>query len=264
VGTIRFTLSGSNRVKWQTLATPLANVGDGAFTAAWVHKRASTSFGYQALGYGLSGAGAGTAEHGMSITNSNAPTPNMPTMDASGAAIPTTLTEASTTEYYATVLRKAAGSSAVNYSRYVRSTTTWTHEAVAAVADQIAFTQLELGAWQGGDFGDEWLAANAWWEGNMSQANVQALVTNWRTSDLWQSAHGQPVFLVEGNVTGASLVDLAGNASNITVTGTSLDAAETMDSWNYDGLGGPPLVPGVNPTFLDYPRKPLRGRRITR
>lgn len=237
MGVLRFTVGGSNRVKWTTLATPLANVGDGAFTAFWVHKRASLTNGYQALGYGLSGTVNGTAEYGLSITNNNAGVPNMPTMDASGAAIPTTLTEASLTEVYATAVRKAAASSAVIYSRYVKSTNTWTHESVAAVVDQIALTMLEIGAWQNGDFQDGWIGVNGWWEGDMTQANVQALVTNWRTSDLWTSAHGQPKLLAELNVAGASVVDLAGNASGITVTGTSLDAAETLSSWNFDGTG---------------------------
>jgi hypothetical protein len=43
--------------------------------------------------------------------------------------------------------------------------------------------------------------------------------------------------LIEFNVTASSLVDLAGNANSLNFTGTTLDAAETLNSWNFDGTG---------------------------
>jgi hypothetical protein len=101
------------------------------------------------------------------------------------------------------------------------------------------------------EFFDGWVGVVAWWEGAMSQANKEALDNNWRTSDLWNSAHGQPTFLCECNVAGASVTDLAGNASSPSVTGTTLDAAETLDSWNFDGTGfvvdntTKPVLPGL-------------------
>lgn len=231
MGTLRLTSSGSNRVKWTTLAATLADVGDGAFTMAIAVKRATDDASFHGLMYGLSGTGDGTVEQGMSLNGSD-----LMVIDDGGFPA-STLAITGTTETYFLVLSKAAGSGAVIHSRYVKSTTTWTHQGPGNRADQIDFTMIEVGAWQNGDFFNGWVAVAAWWEGDMTQVNKEALVTNWRTSDLWTSAHGTPKFLVEFNVAGGSLVDLAGNASGITVTGTSLDAAESFASWNYDGTG---------------------------
>lgn len=231
MGLLRLTSSGSNRVKWTTLTATLADVGDGAFTMAIGIKRATDDAIFHGLMYGLSSTGNGIVEQGLSLNGSD----NLVIDDGGFPA--TTLAITRTTENYFIVLTKAAGSAAVNVSRYVKSTATWTHQNPGNRADQIDFTMIEIGAWQNADFFNGWVAVAAWWEGDMTLVNKEALVTNWRTSDLWSSAHGQPLFLVEGNVTGASLVDLAGNASGLTVTGTSLDAAESFASWNFDGTG---------------------------
>ena len=42
--TLRFTRAGSNRIKWTTLATALADIGDGAWTVVVVGKQASVPF----------------------------------------------------------------------------------------------------------------------------------------------------------------------------------------------------------------------------
>jgi hypothetical protein len=85
----------------------------------------------------------------------------------------------------------------------------------------------------------------------MTNANKDANFTNWRTSDIWNNPHGRPAFLVEFNVPTANLVDLAGNASGMTVIGgaMSVDAAQTLDGWLFDGTGvaAPPFVPPRSP-----------------
>lgn len=247
MGLLRLTSSGSNRVKWTTLTATLADIGDGAFTAAIGLKRATDDAIFHGLTYGLSGAGDGTVEQGMSLNGSD-----LLVIDDGGFPA-STLAITGTTENYFIVLSKAAGNAAVTHSRYVKSTTTWTHNGPGNRADQIDFTMIEIGAWQNGDFFDGWVAVCAWWEGVMSQAEKEALVTNWRTSDLYSSSFGTPKFLVECNVTGASLVDLIGNASGLTVTGTSLDAGETFASWTFDGTGSAAAAPIVPPTFNAIP-----------
>lgn len=208
----------------------------------WVMKRATVGVAYRAPGYLLSGTGNGVAEAGVSLSTGNRLHPDIGPGEDTAAGNPTF---ASTADTYVAVISKAAGTVAPIVSRYVKSTVTWTHYTLTTtVADQIATTMIELGAWQNGDYFDGWIGVAAFWEGAMSQTNKEALVTNWRTSDVWTSAHGQPAFLSELNVAGLSAVDLAGNASSITVTGTSLDAAETLDSWNFDGTGATaPLIP---------------------
>lgn len=231
MGVLRFTASGSNRLKWTTLAQALKDVSDGAWTCAFLVKMAANDANYAGFGYLLSSTGDGVAEAGLGQhANDNL------FSDIGSVGEGPSLT--STTESYFVVASKAAGSSVITYSRYVESTATWTHSSPAgSIPNQIDATMLELGAWQNGDFFDGWMGVAAFWEGAMSQANKEALVTNWQTSDLWTSAHGQPAFLVELNVAAASVTDLAGNASSSSHVGTALDSGETLASWNFDGTG---------------------------
>jgi hypothetical protein len=144
----------------------------------------------------------------------------------------------STTNIYLFALSKGAGTVAPRLAWKANAAGSWTHENLTQTCpDQIDATMLEIGAWQGGDFYHGHIGLIAWFEGAMSDADKEALDNNWRTSDVWGSAHGQPKFLVELDVAGASVVDLAGNASSLAVTGTTLDAAQTLDSWNFDGTG---------------------------
>lgn len=251
MGVVRLTRSGSNRVKWTTLASALANVSDGACTIVIGFKLAATTGASEFFGTGylLSSTGNGVTEAGFSISAADRIYPDIGVSEDSGAP-----TFTSTSEQYVGIYAKGAGTVAPVLSRYVKSTNTWTHFTYSStVADQTAATMLEIGAWENGDFFDGWVPFMACYEGAMTQVNKEALVTNWRTSDLWTNAHGQPAFLTQGNVAGASMTDLAGNASSITATGASLDAAETFNSWNFDGTGA------AAATSLVIPRPPMRA-----
>lgn len=245
MGVLRFTRSGSNRLKWTTLATALANTSDGAWTCCEVVRFATVTAGsFYGQCYLLSGTVDGVTAAGISIDNGGRVYVDL--ADHSGNNGPTVVT---TEAAYMLVTSKATGSAAPIHSRFVKSTGVWTHTTSndAIVANKPAATMLEIGAWANSDFTDAWVAAVAFWEGEMTQANKVLLATNWRTSDLWTSAHGQPTFLVEGNVAGASVVDLAGNASAMTVSGTSLDAAETLSGWNFNGTGAAAPIPVRRP-----------------
>lgn len=229
MGVLQFTGGGSNRVKFQTVTATLADIGDGAWTECVVFKRSGSSF--QGLLYGLSGVGDGTTEAGFGLNSTNALIMDVAGYGSAGQT-------AAVSTVYMAVVRKAAGLAAVTYELYNKGTGTWATPVVGSnLGDQIDITQVEFGAWQNGDFFSGHIGIGAIWEGAMTQANAQALATNWQTSDLYNSAHGQPKFLCELNVAGTSATDLIGNASNVTVTGTSLDAAETLTSWNFDGTG---------------------------
>ncbi len=238
-----------DKLKWATLASGLANVADGAWTVAVLLRRASGSSPYPGVAYLLSGSGAGVTRAGVSMDFSWVTIVDVdPYTVGAGSAL------TSTTDSYMVVAAKAAGAGSVRYSVYPKAAATWTHTTSSGtLADQIAATMLEIGAWQGGDTFPGWMGLVTFWEGQLSQANVEALVTNWRTSDLWGSAHGQPKFLAELNVAAGSVVDLAGNASSLTATGTTLDAGETLTSWNFNGTGG------ASPKALVVPRRPMRG-----
>jgi hypothetical protein len=227
------------RLEFSTLAAALGNLPTGAYTMAALCKRdamASTD----AIGYLKSGASPGTTKAGMSPFSATQVSLDI----TSGCTF--TVTTMTTAIRYGFVIGKAAGTTTPRLS--VKDMTT--PAAIAhvngstTVANQTAADNLEIGSWQDADpFGGH-IGLVGFWSGNMSDTDRAALFTNSRTSDWWNSAHGTPVFLAELNVAAASVVDLAGNASGLSVTATvSLDAAETMASWNFDGTGAPPWPP---------------------
>jgi len=227
-----------DRIRWTTLATALQNLPTGAYTLAVLFKRGTPTGTWDALSYLNSGSGSGSAEAGISISDVNTAFMDL-NLSQSNPKTATTFTN--TTSPYLWVLSKAAGASAPRLGWKLGSGGAWTHENLDnSPADQSAATILGIGEWQAGDIFEGWIGLVAWWSGAMSDANKEALDDNWRTSDWWASVHGQPVFLAELNVAGASVVDLAGNASSLTVVGTTLDAAETLDNWNFDGTGAAP------------------------
>jgi len=234
MGVLKFN-GTSDRLKWTTLASALSTVSAGAYTSAYVFKRATVGGDFDALSYLLSGTGNGVAEAGASITTGNRLLNDAGGSEDTNASNPLFNT---TNAVYMAVVSKAAGNGAQIYSQFVKSSSTWNHYTSSALGDQTAATMLEIGAWQAAnDFFRDWMGIVAYWSGEMTQANKQALATNWKTSDLWNSAHGQPVFLAQLNIAGASVVDLAGNASALTATGTTLDSGETLSAWNFDGTG---------------------------
>jgi hypothetical protein len=105
--------------------------------------------------------------------------------------------------------------------------------------------ELLLGSGQSFDILDGWMALFGVWDKMLTQAGVEALDNNWATSDWQNHAEGAPVCLIHCNVAGASLVDLAGQATNVTATGTVMDF-EPIGTWVFDGTpytpgGGPPI-----------------------
>ena len=238
MGVLRFTAANLDRIRFQTLAAALGNTSDGAWTCAVLLKQASIG-AFHAQAYLCNSTP--TTKAGWSINGSN----QMVADVAAYGGVGTTALD-DTAETYIAVATKQAGTAAVSYHVYKRSTTTWASVTAGSnLADQTASSMLELGTFEGGgDLANGWIGLVGFWEGQMSQANAETLDNNWRTSDWWSNAHGQPTALIECNVAAASLVDLAGNATNIAVTGTpAVDAGETLSSWNFDSTGAlPPVV----------------------
>lgn len=240
MGVLRF--DGDDKVRWTTLATALSNVSDGrAYTMAWLLRTDDIQAGadYEAIGYLLSGTGAGTARAGLSIRNNDV-------LNVDANADPQSTLSLADSTIYIVVVR--FDGEQWTFDRYTRSSTTWATPHTPATTDiesHVAATILEIAAWQGSDFFDGWIGLVGIWDGRMSDAQVTALDDNWATSDWYNHAFGTPEFLCEMNVAGTSLVDLAGNATDLAVTGTSLDTGETLDSWNFDGTGsgGTELTP---------------------
>ena len=233
---------GSNdRVKLATVSLSVANLPTDAYTLAWLTKRGSVGT-FDALGYLLSGTGNGTAELGLSFdsTASNLLIDN-------GSAAKTNTSFTSTANPYLLVLSKATGTATPRLGWKLSSSGVWTHEDLNNPdSNQTAATMLEFFAWQNNDFFDGWIGLFGAWAGAMSDANKEKLDDNWRTSDWYNTDavghHGsKPVCLIQFNVAVASLVDLMGNVTGLVAESGSnyptLDAAETLNGWNFDGTG---------------------------
>ena len=230
MGVLQFDGS-DDQLKWTTLASALSNVSDGAWTMAILCKIAD--FGhFNGLSYLLTGAGAGTVRAGASYNSTAA---SMMVDIGAGSIFPSDFSSTTTTYIFA--FSKAAGSAnpRLGWAAFGGG---WTHEAGAStIADGVAAAQLQIGTWQDTDNFEGHIGLVGWWEGAMSDSDKEALDNNWRTSDWWNSAHGEPEFLVELNVDAGSVTDLASNASSSSHTGTTLDAGETLEDWDFDGTG---------------------------
>lgn len=238
-----------DRLRWTTLAAALADVSDAAWTMAVLAKWADAT-GFKALSYLLTSSSS-VAEAGLSFNGSNE---DMICDFATTCDFTGTFTNTSSPYLFA--VSKGAGSVAPRLGWKLGVAGSWTHQnGTATIADQIDATSLEIGILTGtSDPMDGWIGVVGWWEGAMSDADKEALDNNWRTSDWWNSAHGQPAFLAELNVAAGSVVDLAGNASSTSHVGTSLDSGETLDSWNFDGTGAPAgdTTVKLRSQYLDY------------
>lgn len=225
-----------DKLKWTTLTSALQQVSVGPATCAFLIKPVALETGstFDAFGYLLSGAGTGTVRFGLSANSGDNLLGDYGTSTASAIAVQDGVSQM-------VVLRKPiAADLDIIYSLYSFLVGTWAHSPTISgigLAD-VAATMLEVGAWQGSDPYDGYMGLASFWDGSMSQAQVEELSANWRTSDWWNNSFGQPEFLAQMNVAGASVTDMAGNASNLTVTGTTLDAGETLDGFNFDGTGG--------------------------
>lgn len=228
MGVFRFNPASTTTIVWGTLATVLQNVSDGAWTIACpIRFNAVGGGSFHALGYMK---GSGVVKAGFSI---NAAGPS-PVVDIGSGPTAVGLNPSASTDYMYVVAHTAGGT--VTFSRYIKSTDTWAHNTPATVlSDQIASNSIELGAWQGADLLDGWMPAWACWEGKMGQTDVEALSVGWKTSSLYASAFGAPKFLTQLNTT--SPTDMMGNGSAVTVTGGSVDGAQTVSGWLFDGTG---------------------------
>jgi len=230
--------STDDRIKSTSLGSGLAaRSNSNAATILFLIKAPPDDATFDAIGYLLSGTGNGTARFGVSITNDE----DLVMDYGSSRNVVGTFA----TNVYMLLISKPAGSPVTCRLHWkAGSGGAWTHanfsgtETFATTA-----TMLELGAWQAGDFyGPGHMGVFAAWAANFSDADAEACDNNWRTSDLYNHSAGIPVSLIELNT--STPTDIGSSpAASLAVTGTTLDAAQTLESWTFDGAGGTTLSP---------------------
>jgi hypothetical protein len=200
----------------------------------------------------------GAAKYGSSFRGS-APIDALVTdTDAVGSQASTSLFQ-DTVNSYVLALSKGAGNVTPRLG-WSQGGGVWTHEDLDNThSDAVACSEWEIGTWNGGsDLFDGWFGVTAWFEGAMSDANKATLDANWRTSDIQNNAHGTPVGLIEFDVAATSLVDLIGNATGRSITGSpTLDTSEFLNGWTFDGVGAP-VYPTHDPDYSKFPKELLR------
>ena len=242
-------------VSFSSLDSTIANLGLGAWTCAALFRRVSDSGDTDAISY-VSLSGSAT-EAGMSLELNDRASVDV----AGGSTGSTSFTN--TANPYLWAISKAGGSATPRIGWKLGSGGAWTHENLgSAIGNQGTGDALDIGTWIGGDPANMWIGLVGYWSGVLSDAQKQELGTNWQTSDWHNNSFGQPVFLCELNVTPANLVDLEANCVFNVSTGTTLDAGETLNSWNFNGVGtGAQVPPATKPDVRKHPKYLVAGRR---
>jgi hypothetical protein len=146
------------------------------------------------------------------------------------------------TNWYIVAITKAAGSTipTFHYKR-IDDASAWTHSA-GSVALGNAPSQtgwlVNYGIWQASDQADMNLAVGAGWNTNLTNLQVEALVTNKATTD-WTN-HAVPPIYVHELTSKTTIPDLMGNGATLnSIAGTTLDTVNDPPSWTF----------GISPTF---------------
>jgi hypothetical protein len=225
--------------RWSTLSTGLAALPSAAWTFAILLKREVT--GVKAIFELANSADAsrlymwhGTNEWGVTVGVN----------EDFGTTATAILSDLADT--YIMVFTKASGTSAMRIHRRNVSTSVTARENTTTVANGTAMGvdgYLYVGADRFASWGFEgWMGLFGAWDVNMSDAQTDELWATNRTSDWYNSSAAQPVFLSE--LTTLAAPDITGNSGIDSNFNGTLDYAETLEGWIFDGDTPPPPTPG--------------------
>jgi hypothetical protein len=153
------------------------------------------------------------------------------------------------------VVTKASGTAAPRVHKRVLSSATTSRANTGTAVANFAFAGTDTIVFGKDEFVNKYtmrLATAGFWNVAMSDAQVDALWTNLRTSDWYGHAAGAPVALWDFNQTGngTPVQDLMGGGANqTTIAGTSVVSGDDPPGWVF-GTGGPadmtakPALPG--------------------
>lgn len=142
--------------------------------------------------------------------------------------------------WFLCVTTKATGTVVPRYHIYDFTAGTWEHGAQgAATANQtlgngeVRFGESLVAAQDfTGDIGLGFLANVA-----LSDAEVEAMVTNRKTSDIWTAIGGATVFDLYELISASAITSLGGSVET-SRTGTTTTAESIPGGWTFDGVGG--------------------------
>lgn len=217
--------------RFNSLAAPLSAIPTNTQTIAWLGRRNHTAAWSGLIAFNDSGA---SVDLTMAIDTSDGLYYDTAVSSSNTDGVATV----TTTDVRIIVFNKG---DAMNNARYhVRNLTSSTTEFRAnfpALLDDGNGTPggtIDIGARAASFFANAWHGLVGCWNVNLTDAQVDQLWANKRTSDWWLNSGGTPQFLVE--LTSTTPVDIAKRSAFVSFNGT-IDGAETLASWNFNGTG---------------------------
>ena len=142
--------------------------------------------------------------------------------------------------WFLCVTTKATGSVVPRYHIYDFTAGTWSHGAQGAATANQTLGNGEV------RFGES-LAAAQDWTGDvglgflanieLSDAAVEAMTTNRKTSDIWTAISGATIFDLYELISGSAITSLGGSAET-SRSGTTTTDETIPGGWTFDGVGG--------------------------
>lgn len=256
--------NGTNEEIRAPLPASGGGILSGAVTVAVLSKRNRTGAFYEALMAGVNSAGVYQWEFAWDGESSINEQDSLSFYVAANSGYATSARNGtgtkitSTTTWYVLAFTKASGTAAGRFHFFPLGGA-WSHVAAgisgtAAVHPgdpaTTASGHLDWGEAQDADDLSGRLAVSGLWTSELSDAQVEALATNLRTSD-WVNHAVAPAGVWEFNraLATSDLVDLTANAQTATGTvasttdnsgiqGTSIVTTDDPPSWNFNGAGG--------------------------
>lgn len=233
----------SNYVEFGTLTGALASLTAGAHTLVMLVKRGTATAGFYDP-FAICDSARSTV-YAASKFELNVPNGLAYDISRAGAGDDNTNHGSATVWYMMAITVGTADTPDVNFHyRDHTANAAWTHTTgdvvspgYAAAGTPGAGGFVQHGRWLTGDFFNGLIGVVGAFAASLTNAQLDELKANDRTSDWWNCSAGHPAHLAQCNVAAASLVDLSGLSTVVTpVSAPTLTGADP-DRWTFDGTG---------------------------
>lgn len=247
MATLRF--NGTNQYfERSTLTGGLESVTVGAHTLVMLVRRGSAGFFQDP--FAIANSARTLVYAGIKFRDTSAPA-NAVAYDASRLGVDDGTAWTSTTNWLMTAvtLDTADTPDAVFHRRDHTANAAWTHingsgsPAYGGASTPGSSGIMQHGRWLTGDWFNGDVALVGAWAARLTNAQLDELKANDRTSDWWNCSVGPPLYLVECNLAEASLVDLAGHSVRVAPANAPTLTGGDPDRWTFDGTGATAAIP---------------------